>query len=279
MSTHQLNILENAIDSLAESLSKFEEGDSGEPNAYKFAVLHMAHFVELTFKYYVSQKHPLLVYQKPFDKKLNKDRTIGLWEAINFINNEAANAETERTISDELRKDLEWLKRLRNEIEHHKFTMDVQQTRVTIGRLFRSVLEFLNEYTDVSIEDKIPSTLIEPFRVLSDEYEFQRRDAINRAEEIEQEGRAGDPSDPGSIPDRLVCEECDSPTMIIDDSSPTGYKCLFCGNLEGDEIPVWCSACGAISTRGDVDFWETDDGESEVRCYYCSGRYHADKDD
>lgn len=49
MTTHELDFLENAIDSLAEELAKFEAGDDCEPKAFKFAVLHMAHFVELVF--------------------------------------------------------------------------------------------------------------------------------------------------------------------------------------------------------------------------------------
>lgn len=41
MSIHELDLLENALDSLAEALSKFEEGEDGEHKAYKFAVLHL----------------------------------------------------------------------------------------------------------------------------------------------------------------------------------------------------------------------------------------------
>ena len=178
MTIHQLDLLENALDSLAEALSKFEAGDAGEPKAYKFAVLHMAHFIELVFKYHIAQKHPLLIYKDPLAQKLDKNKTITLWEAINFINNEA-----EDTVSAEFRVDLEWLKRLRNQIEHHKFEMDVPQVRITIGRLFRSIIEFLGQYSDVEVEAHIPEHTMETFQVLSSEYEFLRRDAykIGRA--------------------------------------------------------------------------------------------------
>jgi hypothetical protein len=33
------------------------------------------------------------------------------------------------------------------------------------------------------------------------------------------------------------------------------------------------------TTLGELDRWETEHGEVEARCYYCSGRYHADKAD
>ena len=76
MTIHKLELLDNAFDSLAEALAKFQEGDAGEPRAYKFAVLHMSNFIELVFKYHITQKHPLLIYKEPFSKKLNKNKTM-----------------------------------------------------------------------------------------------------------------------------------------------------------------------------------------------------------
>ena len=130
---HKLDLLGNAMDSLEEALKKFEEGDAGDQKAYKFCVLHMAHFIELIFKHHITEKHPLLIYANPFAPKIDPAtaKTIGLWEAVNFINNEDKDA-----VSGDFKKDLDWLKRLRNDIEHHKFEMDVATARITIGRLF-----------------------------------------------------------------------------------------------------------------------------------------------
>jgi len=273
MTTHELDLLENAIDSLAEALAKFEEGDGGEPKAFKFAVLHMAHFVELVFKHHIASKHPLLIYKEPFAAKVDKNKTITLWDAINFINNEAAD-----TVSAALKKDLEWLKRLRNEIEHHKFKMEVPEVRATIGRLFRSVAEFLEKHTDIELESLIPEPTMETFQVLSDEYEFRLRTALKEAEEFEA-ANPPDHHDPDALPARLDCENCGNPTLIQNEESSTGYRCLVCDNEEGDNIPASCDICGLSSTLGELDVWPLDDGECEYRCYYCSGRYHADKDD
>jgi hypothetical protein len=273
IATHELDLLDNALDSLAEALAKFEEGDDGEPKAYKFAVLHMAHFIELIFKHHVAEKHPLLIYKDPFAKKLDKTKTIGLWDAVNFISNEAADS-----ISTELRKDLDWIKELRNQIEHHKFTMDVPKVRTTLGRLFRSVLEFLQEHSDLDVEAEIPEGTLNTFRKLADEYEFRRQEAIKEADKIE-EADVSDPSDPDIEPARLGCPSCDNPTLVKEEKSPTGYECLFCGNQESDEIPAYCDICGVQSVQGDLDAWQLDDGKVELRCYYCSGRYQADKDD
>lgn len=275
MSTHQLDLLENALDSLAEALAKYEDGDS-EPKAYKFAVLHMAHFIELIFKYHIAQKHPLLIFKFPFSENLNKDKanTITLWDAINFINNE-----TSDSVSKEFRTDLEWIKQLRNEIEHHKFTMDVYKVRITIGRLFRSVLEFLEKYSDVDVESKIPPHTMETFKLLSDEYEFNRQEAIREADEIEAQNPVRH-DDPDQAPIRLECPDCDNFTLVLDERSETGYECTFCGNQESGEIPANCSICGVNTTLDElISTYDDELDEVELRCYYCSRQHLMDKDD
>lgn len=273
MTTHELGLLDNALDSLAEALAKFEAGDDGDAKAYKFAVLHMAHFIELIFKHHIASKHPLLIYKEPFNAKLDKNKTITLRDAINFINNEATD-----TVSPALKKDLEWLKRLRNDIEHHKFKMEVPEVRSTIGRLFRSVVDFLENHTDIELESLIPSSTLKTFQLLSDEYEFKLRTALKVAEQFE-EANPPHHDDPDAPPARLDCENCGNPTLIQNQESSTGYRCLVCENEEGDNIPSGCDICGAAATQGELDGWELEDGSYEYRCYYCSGRYHADKDD
>ena len=80
--SHQLDLLENAVDSLNEALRQYDVGKSGSIRSYKFAILHFAHFLELLFKYYVTQSHPLLIYKNPFSKNIKSEKTIGLWEAV-----------------------------------------------------------------------------------------------------------------------------------------------------------------------------------------------------
>lgn len=275
MSNHKLDLLENAMDSLAEALTKFEQGDNGDPKAYKFCVLHMAHFIELIFKHYITEKHALLIYMNPFESNLKpeKARTIGLWEAVNFINNEEKD-----TVSGDFRKDLEWLKKLRNDIEHHKFEMDVEAARTTIGRLFRAVLEFLDYNSSVDIEQAIPQNAMDTFKVLSDEYQFKLKDALRKADAVEKDNPR-DPSDPDAPEVRIDCEGCGNFTMVLNSDSGTGYRCTVCDNEDGDNIPTNCDICGVACVTGDLDYWQIEEGgRSEGRCYYCSGRYAADRD-
>jgi hypothetical protein len=275
MSTFELDLLGNALDSLAEALSKFEDGDDGNEKSFKFAVLHMAHFVELIFKYHITQKHPLLIYKHAFAEKLDRNQTITFWDAVNFISNEDS-----ENVSKEFRSDLAWLKRLRNDIEHHKFELNVASVRQTLGRLFQALLEFLTAHSDLDIASRIPSETMTIFKRLSDEYLFRLHDAKKRCDAIEAEH--GDPTDPDAPLSVVDCSNCGNPTFAIDEASATGYRCLMCESDESDEMPAWCASCNSPSTRGELYEFVTgpDDAEfTELRCYYCSGRHHTDKDD
>lgn len=223
--SHKLDLLENAMDSLEEALKKFQEGDDGEPKAYKFCVLHMAHFIELIFKHHITEKHPLLIYSNPFAENLKPTnaKTISLWDAVNFINNEQSDA-----VAGDFKKDLEWLKRLRNDIEHHKFEMDVPATRVTIGRLFRSVLEFLGSYGVLDVTRRIPEQTMKTFQVLSDEYLFKLRDALGEADTVERLFPVGT-TDSDAAPVRIDCEKCGNFTMVVNSYPGFGYRCTLCG--------------------------------------------------
>ncbi len=271
---HTLSLLENAMDSLAEALKKYEEGEGGESKAYKFAVLHMSHFVELIFKYHISNKHHLLIYKNPFSEKIDKNITIGLWEAINFISNEG-----ESDLGAQFKSDLRWLKKLRNDIEHHKFEMDVNEVRVSLGRLFSALVEFIEAEESLEIKNHIPAETWETFKTLSDEYAFKLKDAIKEADRIEEENTpAYDSGEYRTI--RVICENCGNPTMVVNPESDGGFKCTFCGSDEGDNLPAFCDMCGAESTVEEMDYWRDEEtGGVETRCYYCSGRYFMEKDD
>lgn len=136
---HKLDLLDNALDSFNEALVKYQCGNSGEHRSYKFAILHFSHFVELLFKQ-VSLAHPLLVYRNPFSKNIKNEQTIGLWEAIQFFRN------TGEAFNDDFYSDIQWLKELRNNIEHYQFEMDVGEVKESLGRLTFMMNEFCKHF-------------------------------------------------------------------------------------------------------------------------------------
>lgn len=276
MADIELDLLDNAIDSLNEALSKYQEGKDGNEKAYKFCVQHLSHFFELLLKYYVTQSHPLLIYKNPFAKTITHDsQTIGLHEAINFLKNEG------HEISDKFEKDIKWLKKLRNNIEHHKFEMDVEEVEDTIGRLMSAVVEFDESHENIDLSSYIGSDQYDLFHMIADTYEGRLKKAEAEVKEAEEEAYKGVSHKEYELVDFQICHcyDCDHDTMIPDGDSSTGYKCVFCGNEESDDIEVECDICGIKAAADEMETWPMDDGGSEYRCYYCSGRYHADKDD
>ena len=229
---HELGLLENALDSLNESLRKFQAGEGGDPRAYKFAVSHFAHSLELLFKYYVAQSHPLLIYKDPFSKNIKNEKTIGLWDAIQFLKNEG------RNISANLSNDLKWVKDLRNDIEHHKFEMNVHEVRRTLGRLIRATMEFSAEHDLINLAQKIEPDCKNTFETLADEYRANL--AAARAE-------APDKSEDDEAYDCSYCGERNTAAMV-----ENAYECLFC---KKKVAIIECCVCSASFPETEVSVW------------------------
>lgn len=237
---HKLDLLENATDSLNEGLRQYLIGAGGYQRAYKFAVLHFAQALELLFKYQVSLAHPLLIYRDPFSDKVKKGTasTIGLWDAVQFLNNDG------KPISADLKKDLEWLKKLRNDIEHYSFEMDVREVRRTLGRLIRATNEFNEELGQMVLSDHIHPDCQEAFETLADEYTEQRANA--RLEAVEDSDN--DPED---------CPNCgENGTVAI---NGLNYKCKLCGS---SGTKVMCCHCENHFQEEQVSVWNDDHAPS-----------------
>lgn len=243
---HELDLLENSLDSLNEALLKFQAGEEGNQRAYKFAVLNLAHALELLFKYYVTQAHPLLIYKNPFSKNITKENTIGLWDAVQFLKNEG------KDISADLLKDLEWVKQLRNNIEHHKFEMNVHEVRRTLGRVIRATVEFNDEHGLIDLAKSIDKLCRKTFDTLADEYKASL--AAAKAEANDKAG--GNPTF-----DCTLCGERDT-CAIVDQK----YECFFCENAVER---VRCCQCNEAFPETEVSVWN-DDHQPHVD-YICEG--------
>jgi hypothetical protein len=257
---HQLELLDNAIDSMSEALAKYEQAKSGDVKAYKFCVLHLSHFLDLVLKHYVTLAHPLLIYRNPFAKNFdNESQTIGLQDAINFLRNEG------RDLPDDFLDDLQWLKKLRNSIEHHKFDMDVVQVEAIIGRLIRAFVEFDQAHENLSLDDSIDLERYSLFLALADNYDLNLKKAEN-----EVKLAIANNSDDSAF-HIYHCHECDHDTLIPIEGAEDLYRCTFCGNeTTPDEAEVACEICGVPWQRYFMDYCDwADDGQWIYICPRC----------
>lgn len=310
---YSLNLEDNAIDSFNEALDKYKLGESGETRSYKFAILHLSHFVELLLKAYVSSVGEKLVFSKCFKKtkqwgKSNDESniisaynqlvnnkfdfdgllggdsrpfTITVDDALDILRCDEKTSQEDDEWKDYL-NDITWMKDLRNSIEHYEFTLSPVAVRKTIGRLVRGSIELAESFSLFDFEKKVGRKNYDIFKVLSDEYDSSVREAIATANDKEREAfKDIKPDEYGCVDwKKYTCPECYNSTLIPDTESETGYKCQFCENTESDEIEVSCDCCGVPFPISEMEVWPMDDeGPSEYRCNHCSGRYQMDKDD
>lgn len=250
MSKHELDLLDNAVDSLNEALRKYDEGVAGSHGAFKYAILHFSHFMELLLKYHVSQTHPLLIYKNPFSKKIATEQTIGIWEAVQFLKNDG------HDVPDDFFKDLEWFKKLRNEIEHYKFSLDVDQVKSTLGRLMQGLHKINNVIEGFNLQKRIDAKFLKTFEMLADEYKARLIQAQEKAEEISDSGFA------------YNCWACGNSGTV---SRVAGkYTCQYCGDVTRE---LECCICGGDMPELEAIVWNDDDPENiEYICEGCHNR-------
>lgn len=243
---HRLSLRENALDSLSEAVRKLVQAREGDDGAYKFAVLHCSHFLELLLKYAVARLHPLLLQRHPGSDKRNGE-TIGIWEAVRILERSGT------PIDGLLKNDLGWFKELRNDIEHYEFELSPAEVRVAIGRLVRAAEELSTSFGMPALGPEVAADCREHFETLLDE---ERERVTNARLDALKEDRP-DGVDwcqycglKGTIVWRAdtiychacketeqihLCCQCDSPTperwcmVWNDDHPPTiDYICEFC---------------------------------------------------
>ena len=77
--------------------------------------------------------------------------------------------------------------------------------------------------------------------------------------------------------DVLECQNCELDTMIPEELSSSGYKCIFC---ENEEIEVICDNCGQEWSSFEIKEVDwTDDGHTKLLCPICRHDPRFVKDD
>lgn len=67
----------------------------------------------------------------------------------------------------------------------------------------------------------------------------------------------------------LTCPECLLETLVPNNDSYTGYRCLHCKNEESDNILKSCDSCGTEWNLEDLHYFEINDEITEYLCPIC----------
>lgn len=156
----KMTLGENSLDSLEESLRKVDEANE-HIGAWKFAVVHVVHAIELMLKERLRREHALLVYQN-VDKIGSKARpglTVSLEVALSRLQNAGVELDLDDTRA--IRKAIEW----RNGITHSEFTLSIPEVRTNYALLFEFVHSFYLKEFGADVVDLI----LEPLRPVATE--------------------------------------------------------------------------------------------------------------
>jgi hypothetical protein len=251
---HKLDLRGNALDSLDEGLRRYLDGREGDVRAYKFAVLHFAHFIELLMKDAVAKQHPLLIYDKPTSQPIEKANTINVWSAILILENAGF------VIDKGLRSDLEWLKKLRNSIEHLSFDMDVKEVRSTLGRLLRAAADFIETTGLPPLATEIARDCTPVFNELLDEY---LEKLANARADARREAGEGDPT---------YCTMCgEQDVAYLEDGA------IVCAMCDERERIRHCFNCEQPYRESEVSVWNDEHEVTDYVCEFCEERIFRDR--
>ncbi|MFM5065885.1 hypothetical protein ACEUA9_12030 [Aeromonas caviae] len=285
----KLDIKSNAIDSFNEALAKLETAQEGDQKAYKFAILHLSHAIELVLKMYLQSLDESLVFSKCYnkvkqraaEKKIDllaayhelKDEgfdfksvvaghynpfTVNVSDVLAIAKNEVCGITGNKFVDQGFIDDIDWMKEIRNAIEHFHFEFTVKEVRLCIGRLVRGINEFSDIFSLFDLEKEVGKHCYETFKTLADEYDHSLAEAhIEIREAKEALFRGTRPKHQYFIEWNVYyCEQCNNETIIPNPESPTGYKCTFCGNEESGKIEVNCDVCGLPWANEDMSYWD-----------------------
>ena len=136
----EYGLVENALDSLRESMAYYTEGDeTHNVNQYKFSILLAAHCAELLLKEILRRNHPALLFENiDVVNSLEDDdnQTVGYRVAIQRV---------KRLCKIDMRhyeNNLVELGRVRNQIQHYKCVINGAYHKELMARAFSSI-EFL----------------------------------------------------------------------------------------------------------------------------------------
>lgn len=194
--------------------------------------------------------------------------TINVSQALSLAIHEVCSITGNNFVDADFIKDIDWMKNLRNSIEHYEFEFTVKEVRLCIGRLVRGLDVFTDVFSLFSLEDEVGNDRLSTFTVLVDEYEHALSEAHYDVKEAKNKLFQGTrPSERMFIEwNTYHCYNCDNYTLIPNEDSLTGYRCTYCENEESEEIEVACDICDLPCANGEMSYWGEEVGSVCPRC-------------
>lgn len=243
MDNLELNLLENAIDSLKHAIEHYNE-DPIETRRYKYAIMHLSQGVTLLLKERLRREHPNFLFRK-VETNIHKADiavTVNVDEVLIRLENIAGLSLTRG------KQVCKQLASLRNAIEHYELRIARNEADIIIGQTIPFVASFMHDELDTSLEHCIGQDNWDS--LLSIQGFFQT--AVDEAKRNLKD-------------ENLVsyhCERCDHETATPDFTSVhedpfrltiIPVICLVCRTTQSQQL-VPCLRCGTkrVIERSDI---------------------------
>ena len=145
--THDFDLLQNARESLTHAVDHLTRKSPATPQDLKRSILDVTHVVELILKERLQNIHPSFVWEKIDDYPAEDKNTVNTDLAIRRLEKLGG-----LHFDDETKEAINAARKIRNRIEHFKFSIDEKKTHVFIGRLLSMIFEFTKKQLDLDWE-------------------------------------------------------------------------------------------------------------------------------
>lgn len=254
--TLKLGFLENSHRFLREAASKAQQAKE-QPEEWVFAMAALVQSVELALKAALFEIHPIFI----FENIDNPKRTISIGVAATRLSNERI-GNINFTSRDEQR--LSRAIKLRNEITHSDFSVNITMLEANFHEVFAFLAEFNRRTFSVNIDDIIDGSMLADFLQNRKHHQEMLSRALTRIEDERIDY------------DRLrSCTYCGEDTLVEGDSAVA--TCYLCHHFE--EL-VECNHCNELFVDDEIeDFseaFDTDYTEGQLIIHNNYGyRYHT----
>lgn len=250
---YELNLYQNLIDSLNESIEYYKKALKDE-SKYKFCIILLGHFVELSLKYLVELQNPVLCFEKPYAKNLNNEKTITWGQAYQILINCKIN------LTESHYHHFTELATIRNNIIHYKFQYNTEVIRNLVVNIVSDIQSIFDNANADDFYDKIETSTQSLLNEIKDAYKRE----LHLAQANAFENANGD-----EIYDCTICGE-ERTVNEIDGV----FHCNFCNE---DDRLINCDRCGdEIYESEAIDYGETEYGDTLYLCDYCDGKINED---
>lgn len=284
-------LLAEAIEALDYGLKFYKESEK-EPQLIKQSIINMQRFVEYILKYFIAKIHPLLIFQKPFDRYIESIKSgelvsISFDQALTFYINILELKLVSAPLTYEKKKFIYLLKRLkylRNNVVHYFLHNEINSSKELSEVVELMYYVCLEHNIESNIRKNLSEKSLAVLETLIDTQKARLKAANKKIKENIENYYATNTPDGNttSFDTREIlfdCEKCQHHTFILIKEENL-FECKYCGYKEK---PGYCGThkeCsgGPIPKRFLQEFQEFFDGGFTV-CEACLDYFFAEQQD